>query len=152
MGQGGNWSIPVFWAPTLRYVAAPALAIVYGFSYPNFYQLRNDPLHVLGFGVGHIGVMIVIAGFIVPKWFDVFIPPSRRGEGLVTYGANVDANIEQMEENARLENAKKLNKEEDSLNAEGLRGERDPVSSTSSRDNTVDGGVSDEALREKNAL
>ncbi|KAH7323124.1 hypothetical protein B0I35DRAFT_350581 [Stachybotrys elegans] len=116
VGQGKNWSIPTFWAVILRYVAAPALAIVYSFSYPGFYQLRNDPLHVLGFIVGHFGVLIVIAGFVVPKWFDVFIPPSRRDEGKTNYGACVDADFLEMEENARLEQARKLQRDSDSLN------------------------------------
>ncbi|KFA72432.1 hypothetical protein S40288_08034 [Stachybotrys chartarum IBT 40288] len=113
VGQGKNWEIPTAWSFILRYIAAPALSIVYSFSYPNFYQLRNDPLHVLGFGVGHVGLIIVAAGFIVPKWFDVFIPTGRRGEGKSKLGAGVDADFHEMEENVRLEMARKLGREDE---------------------------------------
>lgn len=78
----------------LRYIAAPALAIVYSFSYGAFYELRNDPLHVMGFGVGHIALLLIAIGFIVPKWYDTFIPPERRGEGKTIYGVNVPADAE----------------------------------------------------------
>ena len=107
VGQGKNLSIPFFWSGILRYVAAPALCIVFSFSYPNFYTLRNDPLHVMGFGVGHIALLLILFGFIMPKWYDVFIPPGRRGEGKTAYGANVPADVDTMEENARMEMAKK---------------------------------------------
>lgn len=147
VGQGKNWKIPIFWSPILRYVAAPALAIVYSFSYPNFYELRNDPLHVLGFGVGHIGVLIVLAGFIVPKWFDVFIPPNRRGEGVVTYGANVNADVEEMERNAALEQAHKLNKKDNDSATGGPLDE----GSSSSHDKAIDADLSDDAAKDKSA-
>jgi solute carrier family 6 GABA transporter-like protein 1 len=147
VGQGKNWSIPVFWSPILRYVAAPALSIVYSFSYPNFYKLRNDPLHVLGFGVGHIGLLLVFGGFILPKWYDVFIPPSRRNEGKVLYGAGVDADVEEMERNAALEMAKKHNKDEDLVNSGALREDSDRSPSSSGQDKKFD--ANDDPLSEK---
>lgn len=61
----------------------------------------------MGFGVGHIALLLILFGFIMPKWFDVFVPPSRRGEGNVDFGANVPADVDSMEENARMEMAKK---------------------------------------------
>ncbi|OAR00963.1 hypothetical protein LLEC1_04325 [Akanthomyces lecanii] len=89
VGQGKNWKIPAFWAPLVRYVAAPTLSIVYSFSYPSFYELRNDPLHIFGFAVGHIALIIIGAGLIVPRWFDILIPPPRRNDGHHDYGASV---------------------------------------------------------------
>lgn len=89
VGRGNNWEIPAFWSPLLRYVAGPILAIVFGFSYPAFYKLRIDPLHILGFAIGHIALLIVAFGFIVPRWYDVIISPSRRGEGRVPYAPGV---------------------------------------------------------------
>ncbi|KAG5917759.1 hypothetical protein E4U61_002430 [Claviceps capensis] len=89
VGSHKNWKIPSLWAPILRYVAAPILAIVYSFSYPSFYALREDPLHILGFAIGHIALLLVGSGFIVPRWLDGLIPPERRGEGKPDIGANV---------------------------------------------------------------
>ncbi|KID93593.1 Sodium:neurotransmitter symporter, partial [Metarhizium majus ARSEF 297] len=88
IGCGNNWGIPFFWAPLIRYVSAPILAIVYSFSYPSFYQLREDPLHILGFGVGHVALLIIGCGFVLPRWLDVLVPPTRRGEGKLDIGAN----------------------------------------------------------------
>ncbi|KAG9252165.1 sodium-dependent noradrenaline transporter [Emericellopsis atlantica] len=153
VGQGKNWSIPVVWSGILRYIAAPALAIVFGFSYPNFYKLRNDPLHVMGFGVGHIALLIIFCGFIMPKWFDVFIPPSRRGEGNVLYGANVAADPEQMEKNAELEMARKHGQED--LLAQGhgshVHPHNDMLSSSSSNERP-DQKVEADVPMEKSAL
>lgn len=84
----------------------------------------------------------------MPKWFDVFIPPSRRGEGLVTYGANVDANVEEMERNAQMEQAHKIKKDNDFTNAGPLDGGFSP--STSNPDKAVEGDLSDDMTREKN--
>ncbi|CAI4210783.1 unnamed protein product [Parascedosporium putredinis] len=64
-----------FYSPLLRYIAGPILAIVFGFSYPAFYKLRYDPLHILGFAVGHIALIIVAFGFIVPAG-TMFLSPS----------------------------------------------------------------------------
>ncbi|SPN99737.1 related to sodium- and chloride-dependent GABA transporter 1 [Cephalotrichum gorgonifer] len=89
VGHGNNWEIPTFWAPLLRYISAPVLAIVFSFSYPAFYRLRYEPLHILGFGIGHIALIIIALGFIVPRWFDVLIPPARRGEGHIPYAPGV---------------------------------------------------------------
>ncbi|KAH9220818.1 putative sodium/chloride dependent neurotransmitter transporter [Leptodontidium sp. 2 PMI_412] len=71
VGTGKNWKIPMAWAPTLRYIGAPILAIVYGFSYPGFYAVRNDPMHIFGFAVGHLVLVIIALGLIVPSWFDL---------------------------------------------------------------------------------
>lgn len=89
VGTGKNWNIPVIWGPFLRFISAPILAIILGFSYPAFYQLRDDPLHILGFGVAHIGLILVGVGVIAPRWFNVLIPPHRRGEGKNPYAPNV---------------------------------------------------------------
>ncbi|KAK1464917.1 Sodium:neurotransmitter symporter family protein, partial [Colletotrichum paranaense] len=89
IGSGKNWNIPTFWPVLLRYISGPILAIVYGFSYPSFYELRYDPLHILGFAVGHVALILILAGFIVPRWFNVFIPVHRRNEGKMAYAPNV---------------------------------------------------------------
>ncbi|KAF5588547.1 creatine transporter [Fusarium subglutinans] len=58
-------------------VAAPILAIIVSLAFPLFYTKRNDPLHIFAFASA-CGVMcIVAAGFILPRWFDVFVPPEK---------------------------------------------------------------------------
>ncbi|KAG4435367.1 hypothetical protein IFR05_009153 [Cadophora sp. M221] len=89
IGTGKNWKIPMVWAPTLRYIGAPILAIVYGFSYPGLYAVRNDPMHIFGFAVGHLALVIIALGLIVPSWFDLFIPVERRSEGKIPYAPGV---------------------------------------------------------------
>ncbi|KAG5970958.1 hypothetical protein E4U58_000428 [Claviceps cyperi] len=83
-----DWKIPSLWAPILRYIAAPILAIVYSFSYSSFYALREDPLHILGFIIGHVALFLVGSGFMVPRWLDGLIPLERRVEGKLDIGAN----------------------------------------------------------------
>ncbi|KAF1833896.1 SNF-domain-containing protein [Decorospora gaudefroyi] len=78
---GKQWRIPVYWAPTLRYFAAPVLSIIFCFAYPKFYPERGDPLTIFGFAVGHLIVFFVLVGFIIPKSMNVFVPPERRDEG-----------------------------------------------------------------------
>ena len=41
----------------------------------------NDPMMISGFILAHIGMVIIIAGYILPSWYDSLIPPQRRGEG-----------------------------------------------------------------------
>ncbi|KAH6989180.1 hypothetical protein BKA56DRAFT_476790 [Ilyonectria sp. MPI-CAGE-AT-0026] len=89
VGTGKNWTIPVIWGPLLRFISAPTLAIIFGFSYPSFHELREDPLHILGFGVAHICLLLIGVGVLFPRWFDILIPPNRRGEGKIAYAPNV---------------------------------------------------------------
>ena len=102
VGTGKNWNIPVFWGPLVKYVSGPILAIVYSFSYPNFISSADplygqaNPLHIMGFGVGHVVLLIFLAGFMVPRWFDVFIPPTRRNEGHIPYAPMVTQNPDDM--------------------------------------------------------
>jgi solute carrier family 6 GABA transporter-like protein 1 len=84
VGGGQNWNIPVFWPFLLRYISAPVLAIVFSFSYPEFHQLRYDPLMILGFTVAHIGLAIILLGWTIPRYYAVFVPPDRRHEGTET--------------------------------------------------------------------
>jgi solute carrier family 6 GABA transporter-like protein 1 len=89
----------------IRYIAAPILAIVYSFSYSGFYEVRNDPLHILGFAVGHIALIIIFAGFMLPRWFNVMIPPERRNDGKLDIGARVPADQHLAHEQAATEAA-----------------------------------------------
>lgn len=88
VATGKNWKIPSFWPFLIRYVSAPILAIIYSFSYSSFYTLRNDPMYIVGFAVAHLSLVLITLGFIVPRYFDVFIPPQRREDGKFTSVAN----------------------------------------------------------------
>ncbi|KAL8994991.1 MAG: hypothetical protein Q9169_005190 [Polycauliona sp. 2 TL-2023] len=85
VATGNKWKIPVAWSIVLRYVTPPILAIITSFGYPQFYTKRQDPLHIAAFALVH-GIMIITAvGFIVPRWFDVFIPPNKLREAADMY-------------------------------------------------------------------
>ena len=86
----------------MKYVSGPILAIVYSFSYPNFINSgsplsgKSNPLLIMGFGVGHIELLVFLGGFMVPRWFDVFIPPNRRNEGHIPYAPMVTQDPDEM--------------------------------------------------------
>lgn len=65
----------------LRYISGPVLAIIFSFAFPEFHTLRYDPLMILGFIVSLIGLCVIILGFVMPRYFDAFVPKSRRAEG-----------------------------------------------------------------------
>jgi solute carrier family 6 GABA transporter-like protein 1 len=50
----------------------------------------------MGFGVGHIVLLVFLGGFMVPRWFDVFIPPNRRNEGHIPYAPMVTQDPDEM--------------------------------------------------------
>lgn len=41
--------------------------------------------------MGHIALILIAFGFIVPRWYDVLIPPRRRGEGKIPYSPGIPA-------------------------------------------------------------
>ncbi|KAI0545699.1 hypothetical protein F4679DRAFT_575991 [Xylaria curta] len=82
VGVGKNWKIPIFLPVLLRYVSGPTLAIIFSFAYPEFYTLRYDPLMITGFTLAHILLVLILVGFVMPRYYDIFIPPSRQGEGM----------------------------------------------------------------------
>lgn len=81
VGGNGNWNIPHFWPLLLRYASAPILAIVFSFAYPEFYTLRYDPMMIAGFILAHFCLLLVLLGVIMPRYYNIFIPPHRRDEG-----------------------------------------------------------------------
>ncbi|KAL8850120.1 MAG: hypothetical protein Q9221_004937 [Calogaya cf. arnoldii] len=85
VATGNRWKIPVAWAFIVRYITPCILAIIVSFAYPAFYLKRYDPLHVAAFAFVHCIMFITAIGFIVPKWFDVFIPPGKLNEGADMY-------------------------------------------------------------------
>ncbi|CAI6336661.1 unnamed protein product [Periconia digitata] len=80
IGGGKNWSLPAIWAPLLRYFSGPILAVILSLAYPAFEGLKNDPLHVMGFVIGHFLLVWIIVGFVMPSWLDPFIVPERRDD------------------------------------------------------------------------
>jgi solute carrier family 6 GABA transporter-like protein 1 len=103
VGAGKNWNIPAFWAPLLKYVAAPILAIIFSFGYPQFYALRNDPVYIFGFIVSHFILITIGLGFIVPRWFDVFVPAHRREDGQRPTAPNVLSGVVEAERDGGME-------------------------------------------------
>ncbi|KAL4896134.1 hypothetical protein BDV59DRAFT_172131, partial [Aspergillus ambiguus] len=81
VGGGKNWKIPRFWPVLLRYASAPILAIIFSFAYPEFHTLRYDPLMITGFILAHLCLLAILLGLVMPRYYDVFIPPDRRAEG-----------------------------------------------------------------------
>lgn len=81
VGGNGNWNIPRFWPPLLRYASAPILAIVFSFAYPEFYTLRYDPMMIAGFILAHLCLLLILLGVILPRYYNIFVPRRRRSEG-----------------------------------------------------------------------
>lgn len=81
VGSGKNWRIPSFMPVLLRYVSGPVLAIIFSFAFPEFHTLRYDPMMIAGFILSILGMVAVLLGFVMPRYYDAFIPVDRRGEG-----------------------------------------------------------------------
>jgi len=86
---GKQWRLPMIWAPTLRYFAAPVLSIIFAFAYPNFYEVRGDPLQIFGFFTAHLVVFIILLTFVWPRAMDIFVPAERRPEGIRKYAPQI---------------------------------------------------------------
>lgn len=56
------------------------LSIILSLAYPAFETVLDDPLHILGFIIGHFLLVWCVVGFIFPSWLDVFIIPERRDD------------------------------------------------------------------------
>ncbi|KAL1617165.1 hypothetical protein SLS54_007942 [Diplodia seriata] len=81
VGGGRNWKIPAFLPLLLRYVSGPTLAIIFSFAYPEFHSLRYDPMMIAGFILSHLCLLMIVLGFIMPRYYECFVPPYRRDEG-----------------------------------------------------------------------
>lgn len=81
VGQGRNWKIPAFLPFLWRYISCPVLAIVFSFAFPEFHTLRYDPMMIAGFIIAIFTLIAMIVGFVMPRYYDAFIPLERRGEG-----------------------------------------------------------------------
>ncbi|OLN85184.1 Sodium- and chloride-dependent GABA transporter 1-like protein 1 [Colletotrichum chlorophyti] len=78
----GQWKIPAIWGFVLKYNTAPIVAIIFSFAYPDFYAgKRMDPLHIAGFTFMHIVLVSSLVGLIMPRWFNVLVPESKKTEG-----------------------------------------------------------------------
>lgn len=74
----------------LRYISGPVLAIIFSFAFPEFHKLRYDPMMITGFILSTIGITIMLVGFIMPRYYDIFVPPHRQSEGMEKTIVNED--------------------------------------------------------------
>ncbi|KAH7120905.1 hypothetical protein B0J11DRAFT_490598 [Dendryphion nanum] len=81
VGGGKNWNIPPFLPFLLRYVSGPVLAIIFSFAFPAFQQYKRDPMMIAGFILAWLGIVAMIIGFVMPRYYDALIPLHRRTEG-----------------------------------------------------------------------
>lgn len=44
---------------------------------------------VAGFILSHLGMLLILFGFAMPRYYDIFVPPRRRAEGTEKTIANV---------------------------------------------------------------
>jgi solute carrier family 6 GABA transporter-like protein 1 len=65
----------------LRYLSGPVLAIIFSFAFPEFHTLRYDPMMIAGFILSIFTIIVILLGFVMPRYYDAFIPAERRGEG-----------------------------------------------------------------------
>ena len=65
----------------LRYISGPVLAIIFSFAFPEFHTLRYDPMMISGFILSILTIVVVMVGFVMPRYYDAFIPLHRRDEG-----------------------------------------------------------------------
>ena len=104
IGTGRNWSIPSFLPALLRYVSGPILAIIFSFAFPDFHLYRYDPLYIVGFILSILGLCVMLVGFIMPRYYERFIPKSRREEGMEDTVVN-ETKVEKMHEIVEVESA-----------------------------------------------
>ena len=57
------------------------LAIIFSFAFPEFHTLRYDPMMITGFILSILGMVGVLLGLVMPRYYDAFIPAHRRDEG-----------------------------------------------------------------------
>ena len=105
IGAGKNWKLPVFWAPLLRYITGPILAIVFSFAYPGFQEVKNDPVYIFGFVCSHFVLIFIAIGFIMPTWLNFFVPATRRNDGNLDYAPNVLRGTTEAESDDNMEKA-----------------------------------------------
>ena len=76
----------------LRYLSGPVLAIIFSFAFPEFHTLRYDPMMITGFILSILTMIVIIVGFVMPRYYDAFIPIDRRGDGSEPTVATVTKN------------------------------------------------------------
>jgi solute carrier family 6 GABA transporter-like protein 1 len=82
----------------LRYISGPVLAIIFSFAFPEFHSLRYDPMMITGFILSILTIVVVLVGFVMPRYYDAFVPVERRGEGMEkTTAMEVKGEVDGME-------------------------------------------------------
>jgi solute carrier family 6 GABA transporter-like protein 1 len=66
----------------------PILAIILSFSYPSFNAVRHDPCHIVGFVVANMTMLFIAVGWLMPKFYDPFVPVAVRGRGHLDFAPN----------------------------------------------------------------
>lgn len=83
----------------LRYISGPVLAIIFSFAFPEFHTLRYDPMMVAGFILSILGISIMLVGFVMPRYYNIFVPPHRQMEGMegTLVGVDKEEAVEELE-------------------------------------------------------
>ena len=54
----------------------------------------KNPVHIFGFAVAHCTLLIIGLGFLVPRWFNIIVPPDRREDGNKVFAPNITVTID----------------------------------------------------------
>lgn len=69
----------------------------------------------------HLVMVVIAVGFVVPRWFDVFIPAVRQGEGDLPYAPNVTLGKGELDFSRNTENGFDNNLKEMSEDSKEMR-------------------------------
>lgn len=74
----GAWEIPLIWAYTMKFITGPITALIGAFSIGKFADVGTDVTRILGSLTGAALILFVIVGILMPRFFDIFLPPGEQ--------------------------------------------------------------------------
>ena len=78
IATGGRWEIPIVWSFIMKFITGPITFLLIGFSLTEVNQIFDNVTNLVGFLSGVCIVLFAVFGIIVPRFFDIFLPPGEK--------------------------------------------------------------------------
>ena len=94
----GRWEIPLVWSFVMKFVTGPITFFLVVFSLTDINKIFDDATNLVGFLSGLCIVLFAVFGLVVPRFFDIFLPPGEKNKWKAQFDAGAGIVLDETQE------------------------------------------------------
>ena len=98
ISTNGRWEIPLVWSFVMKFVTGPITFLLVVFSLTEINQIFDNVANFVGFLSGICIILFAVFGVIIPRFFDIFLPPGEKNQWKRQFEAGPGIVLEESQE------------------------------------------------------